>query len=102
MVYWITGNSGSGKTTLASKIKQQIPNSVMLEADYIRTIWKAKEYDYELITNMALLLENGGHTVIISGIGPIASEIDKLKAKFNECLIIDMPFGRDGKGRSIK
>lgn len=102
MVYWITGNSGSGKTTLASKIKQQIPNSILLEADYVRTVWKEQNYDYELITNIALLLENGGHTIIISGIGPVAGEINRLKSKFNECLVIEMPFGKDAKGREIR
>ena len=102
MVYWITGHSRSGKSTLALTLKQQIPNSVVLECDFVRTIWGTKNYDYETIAKIALLLENGGHTVIMTSIGPIASEIKRIKKMFNECIEIPMPFGKDAKGREIR
>jgi adenylylsulfate kinase-like enzyme len=101
MVYWITGNSGSGKSTLAHTLKDQIPNSIIISGDQFRKVWKVEHYDYDTIAKIAILLEAHGHTVIIDCIGPIASEVARIKKMFNKCVEIHLPFGRDAKGRKI-
>ncbi|GAF69648.1 unnamed protein product [marine sediment metagenome] len=101
MVYWITGNSGSGKTTLARKLKNQIPNSIVVRGGQVRRVWKTEHYDYETIAKIAVFLEAEGYVVIIECIGPVASEVARIKKMFNEFIEIPMPFGRDAKGRKI-
>lgn len=102
MVYWITGNSGSGKTTLAHTLRDQIPNSIVISGGQVRKVWETEQYDYETIAKIAALLELEGYVVIIECIGPRANEMKRYKKMFKEFIQIQMPFGKDAKGREIR
>ena len=63
---------------------------------------ETEQYDYETIAKIAALLELEGFIVIIECIGPIPSEIKRIKKMFNEFIEIPMPFGKDAKGFVIR
>lgn len=73
-VIWITGLSGTGKTTLAKKLQNQFSNSILLDADDIRTHinfdlgYSPPELilNVQKIAGMARILAHQGVTVIVS------------------------------------
>ena len=108
MVYWITGRKNSGKTTLAYRLKAQIPNSVVVDGDEVRGLWKggftdeARIKNLQTITKIALLLERQGHTVIIACVSPKRSWRKNFQAKFEKCIEICMPFGELWEGTGFE
>ena len=99
MVYWITGRKGCGKTTLAHKIAAQIPNSVVLDGDHVRSYFpsgytdEARYENQARITNIARILEDQGVTVIIACVSPRKSVRKELQSKFTQCIEIQLPGG---------
>jgi adenylylsulfate kinase-like enzyme len=77
-IFWITGNCGAGKTTLAKAVRANLPLSIMLDGDAMRTTISAglsfsKEDRMEnnrRIASLAALLASQGHLVVVSVIAP--------------------------------
>jgi len=99
MVYWITGRRHSGKTTLAKRLALQIPRSIVLDGDEIRSYfptgysYEDREANQTLIANFAHILEDQGYTPIIACVSPNRLLRDSLQAEFKECIEIQLPFG---------
>jgi adenylylsulfate kinase len=74
---WITGMPGSGKSTVALKLKEQIPDSVILRMDELRRIVtpqptysdEERDYVYRALVFMSKTLCDLGHDVIIDATG---------------------------------
>lgn len=87
---YITGLSGAGKTTIAKELQKQIPYSILLDGDGIRTtinkdLGFEKHHKIENIRrNNALieLLYSQGFTIICAFMASISSERDKI---FEQC-----------------
>ena len=99
MVYWITGRKNSGKTTLAYRLKEQIPNSVVLDGDEFRKQFPIG-YSYEdrkenitHLANIAVILEKQDHVVIIACVSPYRVLRKELQSLFAGCIEICLPFG---------
>lgn len=89
-VLWFTGLSGSGKTTIAKKLveklKQEGHNTMLLDGDEIRDIFKNNGFDKESrmkhihdVAKMAVYLQKQGIIPIVSLISPY--EEARLKAR---------------------
>lgn len=90
MIINLTGQAGAGKTTIAKELCNQLPNSINIDGDELRDIFKNKDYSENgrrnNITNaynIALFLEAKGYTPIISLISPYKDLRDDLKNKTN-------------------
>jgi adenylylsulfate kinase-like enzyme len=106
MVYWITGRKNSGKTTLAYRLKAQIPNSEVIDADEIRK----RDYpdlgytDIERrwnIMNLARLArqaEKDGKVAIVAAVSPKRQWREEAQSILDECIEICMPFGELWEG----
>jgi adenylylsulfate kinase len=76
-VIWITGLPGSGKSTVAIKVKNKIPDAVILRMDELRRIVTPepdyseteREYVYRCLVFTAKTLYESGHNVIIDATG---------------------------------
>ena len=87
-VICICGESGAGKTTLANIIKNSYPETIILDGDAVRK-YINKDLTYtdsdrkknnEIIADIAELLYNQGHKVIISTVkANIAHDVLKSK-----------------------
>jgi adenylylsulfate kinase len=72
-VIWITGLPGSGKSTIALKVKEQMPEAVILQSDELRKIvtphpgytGDEREYVYKALVYTAKTICELGHNVII-------------------------------------
>ena len=76
-VIWITGLPGSGKSTVALKVKEKVPDTVILRMDILRKIvtpeptysGKEREYVYKALVYTAKTVYDLGHNVIIDATG---------------------------------
>jgi len=90
MLIYITGLSGSGKSTIAKELQKNIPNSVLLDGDDIRSTvnkdlgFTRPEKIENIRRNNALikLLYDQEITVVCAFMSSISSERDKV---FKEC-----------------
>ena len=88
MIINLTGQAGSGKTTIASELKKIIENSIIVDGDELRDLFKNKDYSEEgrrrNITNaynIARFLEAKGFTPIIALISPYLDLREELKSQ---------------------
>lgn len=85
-VYWLFGNSGAGKTTLAKELQRRLPQSLLLDGDDLRAVWRlgfSKEDRYEQnfrAARLASIAAEQGITVIVALICPYR----ELRAKISE------------------
>lgn len=76
-VMWITGLPGSGKSTVALKVKENVPDTIILRMDILRKIVtpeptysdEEREYVYRAIVYTAKTVYDLGHNVIIDATG---------------------------------
>ncbi len=74
---WITGLPGSGKSTIALKVKEKMPDAVILRSDELRKIvtptpaysGEEREYVYKALVYTAKTVYDLGHNVIIDATG---------------------------------
>ena len=74
---WITGLPGSGKSTIALKVKERVPDAVILRIDELRKIvtptpaysGEEREYVYKALVYTAKTVYDLGHNVIIDATG---------------------------------
>lgn len=90
MIINLTGQAGAGKTTIAKQLCERLPNSINIDGDELRDIFKNKDYsengrrnNISNAYNIALFLEAKGYTPIISLISPYKDLRDDLKNKTN-------------------
>ena len=88
MILWLTGQTGSGKTTLALKLQENITQSVVLDGDDMRNIWKDLGFskldrleNNKRIFELAIILQRQGFTPIISVICPFEEFRKNLNTK---------------------
>lgn len=99
MVYWITGRKGCGKTTLAHKIAAQIPGSVVLDGDHVRSYFPEDYTDIgryahqERLTKIARILEDQDVVAIIACVSPKKEVRKSLQSNFRQCIEIQLPGG---------
>ena len=110
MVYWITGRKNSGKTTLAYRLKAQLPNSEVVDADEIRK----RDYpelgysDVERrwnIMNLARIargIEKEGRIAIVACISPKRQWRKEAQSIFDDYIEICMPFGELWEGTDFE
>jgi len=108
MVYWITGRKHSGKTTLAKKLLAQIPDSVLVDGDEVRS-WFPEDYTDEgrvrnqaTITKIAHILEDQGLVPIIACVSPVKNIRKHFQKEFKNCLEIQLPFGELWEGTTYE
>jgi adenylylsulfate kinase len=76
-VIWITGLPGSGKSTVALRVKEKIPDTIILKMDELRKVITPeptysdteREYVYRAIVFTAKTLYENKHNVIIDATG---------------------------------
>lgn len=108
MVYWITGRKASGKTTLAKKLALQIPRAVVLDADHFRKYMdfgytpEGRVQNQTALATFARMLEDQGFVPIIACVSPVRSVRKELQAKFENCIEIQMPFGKLWEGTTYE
>lgn len=90
MIINLTGQAGAGKTTIAKELLKVIPNSINIDGDELREIFKNKDYtekgrrnNIQNAYNIALFMEQQGFTPIISLISPYRDLREDLKSKNN-------------------
>lgn len=89
-VIWLTGLSGTGKTTLGRRLQESFSNSILLDADEIRTYvnfdlgYRPEELflNVQKIAGMAKILSDQGFTVIITCISKYRNQRDEIRKMF--------------------
>lgn len=103
MILWFSGQAGAGKTEFASYLADS-NNTIWLDADQMRRIWKhigygkdARIKNCNLIAEKAKEYEDKGFTVIVSAIAPYNELREQLKEKYNIKFLCIDPDGRSGR-----
>jgi adenylylsulfate kinase-like enzyme len=77
MIYYFTGQPGAGKTTLGTELSRHIPNTIQIDGDDVRSIFKDVDYSEEgrrkniqRAHDIALFLHKKDFDVIITLVSP--------------------------------
>lgn len=99
-VTWITGNSGAGKTTLAKKLIDA-EGGILLDGDAMRGCWPGLGFSKEdriennlRIANIAKILSDQGHDVIVATICPYRALRQQVK-QITRCRFIYLDGGKE-------
>lgn len=86
MIYYFTGQPGSGKTTLGIELSRYIPNTIQIDGDDIRNIFKDTNYTEEgrrhniqRAHDIALFMHKKGFDVIFTLVSPYRDLREKLR-----------------------
>lgn len=110
MVYWITGRKNSGKTTLAYRLKAQVPNSEVVDADEIRKrdypdlgfSEVERRWNIMNLARIAREIEKEGRTAIVAAVSPKRQWRKEAQSIFDDYIEICMPFGELWEGTNFE
>lgn len=87
MIIHLIGQPGSGKTTIARELEKLIHNSIRIDGDELREIFKNKDYSEEgrrrnltNAYNIARFLSAKNHVVILAMVSPYEDLREELKS----------------------
>lgn len=87
MIIHLVGQPGSGKTTIARELEKSLYNSIRIDGDELREIFKNKDYSEEgrrrnltNAYNIARFLSAKGHVALLAMVSPYEDLREELKS----------------------